>query len=77
MNHTYDDAHLSENTTVRDLLHKEVRVLCWVMTNPANHKIKAIHVKNTWGERCNKLLFMSTAEGILTAISTSIISIPI
>ena len=26
-------------------LAKKVRVLCWVMTGPANHKTKAAHVK--------------------------------
>jgi len=46
--------------SLADDLHKNVRVLCWVLTMPENHKTKAIHIKNTWGKRCNKLLFMST-----------------
>lgn len=40
----------------------EVKVLCLVMTNPVSHRTKADHVKNTWGKRCNKLLFITTQD---------------
>ncbi|XP_061386497.1 glycoprotein-N-acetylgalactosamine 3-beta-galactosyltransferase 1-like [Musca vetustissima] len=30
------------------------------MTHPDNHYSRAIHIKNTWGRRCNSLIFMST-----------------
>ena len=40
----------------------KVRVLCWVMTCPDNLKKKAIHVKNTWGKRCNKIIFISSVN---------------
>ncbi|CAG7830156.1 unnamed protein product [Allacma fusca] len=43
-------------------LEKEVRVLCWVMTNPSNHKPRTIHVKRTWGRRCNRLLLISSVQ---------------
>lgn len=46
-----------------DLFQKE-RILCWIMTSPDNHKKRAMAVKNTWGKRCNVLLFMSSEEGI-------------
>lgn len=45
-----------------EMLFKEVKILCWVFTHPANHKVRSIHVKNTWSKRCNKLLFMSSEE---------------
>jgi len=44
-------------------LAEEVRVLCWVMTTPENHKEKAFHAKATWGRHCNKLVFVSDMEG--------------
>ena len=46
--------------SLSEKLFDEVKVLCWVMTDPENHKTKALHVKRTWGKRCNKILFMST-----------------
>ncbi|XP_051858450.1 glycoprotein-N-acetylgalactosamine 3-beta-galactosyltransferase 1-like isoform X1 [Drosophila albomicans] len=52
--------HPFDNSIVADQLRKEVRILCWIMTNPNNHKNKSRHIKRTWGKRCNILLFMSS-----------------
>ena len=43
-------------------LRKSVRVLCWVMTSTTNLYTRAIHVRETWGKRCNILLFVSDEE---------------
>lgn len=51
--HTKYDELIAEN------IFDEVKVICLVMTYSDNHKAKALHVKNTWGKRCNKLLFFS------------------
>ncbi|XP_037027760.1 glycoprotein-N-acetylgalactosamine 3-beta-galactosyltransferase 1-like isoform X2 [Bradysia coprophila] len=59
---TNKEKHLLDDFTVANELSNEVRVLCWIMTTAENHKSKALHVKNTWGRRCNKLLFMSNVE---------------
>uniref|UniRef100_A0A1B0G8T1 N-acetylgalactosaminide beta-1,3-galactosyltransferase n=1 Tax=Glossina morsitans morsitans TaxID=37546 RepID=A0A1B0G8T1_GLOMM len=48
------------NDTVATAMFDEVRILCWIMTNSENYIKRAIHIKKTWGKRCNKLLFMGS-----------------
>lgn len=67
--HSNEGAHAHENKTIAQQLYNEVRILCWIMTNPQNHQKKARHVKRTWGSRCNQLLFMSTTKGIMFFLS--------
>lgn len=51
-----------DNNTAADILKKKVRILCWIMTSPATLESRAVHVRNTWGKRCDVLLFASDTE---------------
>lgn len=72
MHSSHEDAHALENNTIAEQLYNEVKILCWIMTNPSNHQRKAKHVLKTWGSRCNKIIFMSSVEG--TSFFTSFIN---
>lgn len=52
---------LYENV-LAERLYNEVRIVCWINMLGKYHKTKAIHIKNTWGRRCNKLIFMSNED---------------
>ncbi|TMW55161.1 hypothetical protein Poli38472_013923 [Pythium oligandrum] len=41
-----------------------VRVLCWVNTYHKNHEKRLRSIKNTWGKKCDKLVFMSDQEDL-------------
>lgn len=67
LNVELDSSQFDES--LADQMFNKVRIVCLVMTHPENHKTKAIHVKNTWGRKCNKLLFMSSAnDSVLNTI---------
>ncbi|XP_050418240.1 glycoprotein-N-acetylgalactosamine 3-beta-galactosyltransferase 1-A isoform X1 [Patella vulgata] len=50
----------TDDDTLAKILEEKVRVLCWVLTQPKHLENKTIHVKTTWGKRCNVLLFFSS-----------------
>lgn len=52
--------HIDYTTDMSEKLFNEVKVLCMIMTNPSTHRTKAVHIKSTWGRRCNKLLFITS-----------------
>ncbi|KAJ6640066.1 Glycoprotein-N-acetylgalactosamine 3-beta-galactosyltransferase 1 [Pseudolycoriella hygida] len=58
----FRENHNMDDFTVANQLRNEVKVLCLILTTANNHQTRALHVKNTWGRRCNKLLFMSDKE---------------
>ena len=49
--------------TPAENLAEKNRVLAWVPTSPENHLKKASVVRDTWGRRVNKLIFMSSVVG--------------
>jgi hypothetical protein len=46
-------------------INPQPRILCWILTQPKELFKKAIHVKGTWGKRCDILLFFSSENGKL------------
>lgn len=65
--------HTLYNDSLAKLLFDEVKVLCWVFTHPENYKTRLVSVRNTWGNRCNKILFMSNE----TSTEADVIALPV
>ena len=56
-----NDTDASE-TTVDDV--KKIRILCSIQTRPVSHAQRAIHIMETWGKHCDKVIFSSTATDV-------------
>ncbi|XP_076035286.1 glycoprotein-N-acetylgalactosamine 3-beta-galactosyltransferase 1-like isoform X2 [Oratosquilla oratoria] len=49
------------------------RILCYLLVGPSTHHT-ALHVKHTWGQRCDKTIFFSTRHDDL--LGTVILDVP-
>lgn len=53
---------------------KNIRILCVLLTSAENSHSKAIHVRQTWGKHCDKLIFASSkTDNNLGAIDVGIV----
>ena len=52
------------------------RILCWVLTSPSK-TLRAKLIQETWGKRCDKLLFMSSASSALPDDDLPTVVLPI
>ncbi|XP_041366714.1 glycoprotein-N-acetylgalactosamine 3-beta-galactosyltransferase 1-like [Gigantopelta aegis] len=48
------------DTRIADVVSEHVRVLCWVLVQDGAFHTKAVHINNTWGKRCDRLLFFGS-----------------
>lgn len=49
-----------DTTKTERIEFKPPKILCVILTSRKFHETRAIHVQNTWGKRCDKLIFSST-----------------
>ncbi|CAG5135641.1 unnamed protein product [Candidula unifasciata] len=58
--YTDSDLNLLADDHIAREMSQKVRVLIWVMTSPSSLKIKAQAIKETWGKRCNIIIYFSS-----------------
>ncbi|XP_065674701.1 glycoprotein-N-acetylgalactosamine 3-beta-galactosyltransferase 1-like [Hydra vulgaris] len=57
-----NDLYSKKEESVALELARKVRILCWVMTHPVTLYKNAKAARDTWGKRCNIILFMSSVQ---------------
>jgi hypothetical protein len=61
---------------VGNVLEKEVKILCWVMTNP-NNKDRWKHIREIYAKKCSKLIFMSSKTYYHQDDGIEVVGVPI
>ncbi|CAG0914781.1 unnamed protein product [Notodromas monacha] len=41
------------------------RIMCMILTSPATHRSRAVHVMATWGRHCDGLVFLTSGKDVL------------
>jgi len=60
-----DDSDKSDsNHSVASIVARSMRIFCLIMTGAHNHQTRCQAVKETWGKRCDKYIFISDAEDL-------------
>ena len=64
--------YVGHNTSMADDLFDKVKIVCILVTISRHHVKKAMHVKNTWGKRCNKIVFATSKKDSRLGLSAAI-----
>lgn len=71
--HENDEVHTIENRTFATKLYHDVRIVCVVETTLKNNQTYATSIKQTWGAKCNKLMFVCTDhDATLNAVALNV-----
>ncbi|XP_077052602.1 glycoprotein-N-acetylgalactosamine 3-beta-galactosyltransferase 1 [Siphateles boraxobius] len=69
---TYTVWHTAKNRRAALHLSQKVKALCWVMTQPQHLESRTQHIRDTWGKRCNIILYMSSKESDFPTVGLNV-----